>query len=154
MQETLQNILVEITVREEPSPIVEIVLKDGSASVFTTKLSFPNMERAEEYAQHMAKGMGVTSYYIISSSQPSTGTCAVLIELSSEDFDSILKYATETSPIYARLKNSIKIATDTFAIPCDISEAEMVRDIGKQFSPQTVSKINAAIRDFRRLNPS
>ena len=146
MQETYQEFPVEITVREEPSPIVEILLNDGETSVFATKLSFPDMARAEGYAQYMAQRMGVTSYNIISSSQMRTRTCVLLIELSFEDFDRILTNATETSPVSSLLKDSIKIATDTFVVPCDVSEAEMLRDVAQHFSPETVSKINAAIR--------
>jgi hypothetical protein len=146
---TYQESPVTITVRDGPSPIVEIVLKDGDASVFKTKLSFPNMERAEEYAHYMAQRMGVTSYSSISGSQTCTRSVALLIELTSEDFDHILKHANESSPVYSRLKNSLKIATDTFVIPCDISEAEMLLDVAKHFSPEAVPKINDAIRAFR-----
>ena len=65
MKRTNRKSLVEITVRRESSPIVEIILKQGATSVFKTTLSFCNMERAEEYAQHMTRGMGETSYNVI-----------------------------------------------------------------------------------------
>jgi hypothetical protein len=72
--------------------------------------------------------------------------CPTVFSISFEDFDRILKNATETSPVSSLLKDSIKIATETFVIPCDVSEAEMLRDVAQHFSPETVSKINAAIR--------
>jgi hypothetical protein len=149
MKDPYQESSVEITVLDEPSPIVEIVLKDGGTSVFRTKLSFPDMAGADEYAQYMAQRMGVASYNIIASSQTYARTGALLIELSSEDFDRILKHAHESSSVYLRLKNSIKIAADTFVIPCDISEAEMLLDIARHFSPEIVSKINHLIRASR-----
>ena len=64
MKRTKQESNVEIIVRLEVSPIVEIILKSGTTSVFRTSLSFPNVAMAEEYAQYMARGMGV-SYDII-----------------------------------------------------------------------------------------
>jgi len=62
MNRTHRESYVEITVRRESSPIVEIILKHGVTSLFRTTLSFPNMAMAEEYAQYMARGMGETSY--------------------------------------------------------------------------------------------
>jgi len=67
MKRTHRESNVEITVRQESSPIVEIVLKNGPMSLFRTTLSFPNMEMAEEYAQYMARGMGETSYHVMCS---------------------------------------------------------------------------------------
>ena len=75
-----------------------------------------------------------------------TRPCDLLIEINSEDFERILKYANESSPVYSRLKNSIKIATDTILVPCDLSEAEMLRDVAKHFSPEAVSKIDYEIK--------
>jgi hypothetical protein len=66
---------VEVVVRQGPSPIVEIILKSGTTSLFRTTLSFPNMAMAEEYAQYMAQGMGV-SYDIIYSSHKCAQTRA------------------------------------------------------------------------------
>ena len=148
MKGTYSKNNIEITVRQEPSPIVEIIVKDGKTSVFRTTLSFPHIRAAEEYAQYMARGMGVTSYHIIES-QISTRPCALLIEMNSEDFDRILRYANESSPVYLRLKNSIKIATDTILVPCDLSEAEMLRDVAKHFCPGAVSKIDYVIKTSR-----
>ena len=151
MQGTSREFPVEITVKGEQSPMVQIVLKDGENSVFTTKLTFPDMASAEGYAQYMAQAMGAPSYNIISGSQTCSRSVALLIELSSKEFYRILKYANESSSVYSRLKNSIKIATDTFVIPCDVSEAEMLRDAAKQFSPGAVPKIDAAIKSSRGL---
>lgn len=64
MKQTKQETSVEIVVRQELSPIVEIILKSGPTSVYRTTLSFPNIAMAEEYAQYMAGEMGV-SYDII-----------------------------------------------------------------------------------------
>jgi hypothetical protein len=61
---TKLELSVEIVVRQESSPIVEIILKTGTTSVYRTTLSFPNMAMADEYAQYMAGEMGV-SYDII-----------------------------------------------------------------------------------------
>ena len=64
MNQTKQESAVEIVVRQESLPIVEIILKSGTTSVYRTTLSFPNMAMAEEYAHYMAGEMGV-SYDII-----------------------------------------------------------------------------------------
>lgn len=74
----------------------------------------------------------------------------LLIEISSENFNWILRYAHEASPVYLRLKNSIRIAADTIAIPCDVAEAEMLLDVAKHFCPEAVSKIDYVIKAFRR----
>lgn len=73
----------------------------------------------------------------------------LLIEMSSEDFDWILRYAKESSPVYLRLKNSIRIATDTLAIRCDFTEAEMLLDVAKHFCPRAAYKIDAVIKAFK-----
>ena len=74
MKRTYRESNVEITVRQESSPIVEIILKNGATSLFRTTLSFPNMAMAEEYAQYMARGMGETSYDVICSPGPTVFT--------------------------------------------------------------------------------
>ena len=43
---------IEITVRHESSPIVEIILKNGAMRFFRTTMSCPNMAMAEEYARY------------------------------------------------------------------------------------------------------
>ena len=47
---------IEITVRHESSPIVEIILKNGAMRFFRTTMSCPNMAMAEEYARYMVGG--------------------------------------------------------------------------------------------------
>lgn len=73
----------------------------------------------------------------------------LLIEISSEEFNWILRYAKESSPVYLRLKNSIRIAADTIAIPCDFAEAQMLLDVAKHFCPGAVSKIDYVIKAYR-----
>jgi hypothetical protein len=46
---------IEITVRHESSPIVEIILKNGAIRFFRTTMSCPNMAMAEEYARYMTR---------------------------------------------------------------------------------------------------
>ncbi|SRR5260370_27837763 len=46
---------IEITVRHESSPIVEIILKNGAMRFFRTTMSCPNMAMAEEYALYMTR---------------------------------------------------------------------------------------------------
>ena len=60
MKRTKEESNIEIALRQESSPKVEIILKSGTTSLFRTTLSFPNMAMAEEYAQYMARGMGVS----------------------------------------------------------------------------------------------
>ena len=74
MKRTYRESNIEITVRQESSPIVEIILKNGATSLFRTTLSFPDMAMAEEYAQYMAQGMGETSYNVIYSMGPEVFT--------------------------------------------------------------------------------
>ena len=74
----------------------------------------------------------------------------LLIEISSENFNWILRYANEASPVYFRLKNSIRNAAGTITIPCDLAEAEMLLDVAKHFCPGAVPKIDYVIKAFRR----
>ena len=39
-----------------------------------------------------------------------------LVEISIEHYESLLKYASETSPLYLRLKNAVKTDANTIAI--------------------------------------
>ena len=86
---------------------------------------------------------------IMSAQKSNRAGAKLLIEISSEDFDWILKYDRESCPVYLRLKNSIKIATDSILIPCDFSEAEMLLDVAKHFCPRAVSKIDYVIKASR-----
>ena len=70
-----------------------------------------------------------------------------LIELPIEDYESLLKRASENSPLYFRLKNAVKPpGADTIAILCDLDEAEMLLQVAKQFRPNAVPHIEKAIR--------
>ena len=70
----------------------------------------------------------------------------VLIEMSPEHHHSLLKRASETSPVYFRLKNAVKTESDTILVPCDGDEAEMLLQVAKHFCPDAVSLIEAAIK--------
>lgn len=69
-----------------------------------------------------------------------------LIELSVADYDLLLKYATETSPLYPKLKNAVKTQSNTIAILCDLHEAEILRAVAKLCCPDAVAQIEKAIR--------
>jgi hypothetical protein len=70
----------------------------------------------------------------------------VLIEISSEHHHSLLKRASEASPVYFRLKNAVKTESDTILIPCDAGDAEMLLQVAKHFCPDAISPIEAAIK--------
>jgi hypothetical protein len=69
-----------------------------------------------------------------------------LIEISVEQYKSLLKYASDTSPLYSRLKNSVKTEANTIAVLCDHDGAEMLRKVAKHFCPEAVPQIEKAIR--------
>ena len=69
-----------------------------------------------------------------------------LVEISIEHYERLLKYASETSPVYSRLKNAVKTDANTIAILCDLEEAEMLREVAKHFCPDAVPQIEKAIR--------
>jgi hypothetical protein len=71
----------------------------------------------------------------------------VLIEMSLENHHSLLKRASEASPVYFRLKNAVKTESNTILIPCDADEAEMLLQVAKYFCPDAVLPIEAAIKD-------
>lgn len=73
----------------------------------------------------------------------------LLVEMSSEHYYRMLKYANEASPLYFRLKNSITTKSDTILIPCDVSDAEMLLGVAKHFCPAAVAKIDSVILAFR-----
>jgi hypothetical protein len=70
----------------------------------------------------------------------------VLIEMSPEHHHSLLKRASETSPVYFRLKNAVKTESNTILVPCNDGEAEMLLQVAKHFCPDAVSPIEAAIK--------
>ena len=69
-----------------------------------------------------------------------------LIEISIEHYESLLKCASDTSPLYSRLRNSVKTESNTIAVLCDQAGAEMLRKVAKHFCPDAVPKIEKAIR--------
>ena len=69
-----------------------------------------------------------------------------LIEISVEQYESLLKYASDSSPLYSRLKNSVKTEANTIAVLCDQDGAEMLRKVAKHFCPEAVPQIEKAIR--------
>lgn len=71
----------------------------------------------------------------------------ILIEISPEHHHSLLKRASEASPVYFRLKNAVKTESNTILIPCDHGEAEMLLQVAKHFCPDVVSAIEAAIKE-------
>ena len=72
-----------------------------------------------------------------------------LVELSIPNHESLLKYASETSPLYLRLKNAVKTEANTIEILCDLDEAEMLRAVAKHFCPDAVPEIEKAIRAYQ-----
>ena len=70
----------------------------------------------------------------------------VLVEISIDHYDSLLKRANEASPVYFRLKNAVKTEYGTIVIPCYADEAEMLRQVAKHFCPDAVAPIEAAMK--------
>jgi hypothetical protein len=70
----------------------------------------------------------------------------LLIELSIDHYESLLKRATEDSPLYFRLKNAVKTEANTIAVLCDLDEAKMLLQVAKHFCPDAVPHIEKAIR--------
>lgn len=68
-----------------------------------------------------------------------------LIEISIEHYKSLLKCASDTSPLYSRLRNSVKTESNTIAVLCDQDAAEMLRKVAKLFCPEAVPHIEKAI---------
>ncbi len=73
----------------------------------------------------------------------------VLIEISTEHHYSLLKRASEVSPVYFRLQNAVKTESNTILIPCDAGEAEMLLQVAKHFCPDAVPAIEAAIKESK-----
>ena len=68
-----------------------------------------------------------------------------VIAISIQHYESLLKRATEDSPLYFRLKNAVKMA-NTVVILCDLEQAEMLLQVAKHFCPDAVREIQQAIR--------
>jgi hypothetical protein len=75
----------------------------------------------------------------------------VLVEIAADHYDSLLKRASESSPVYFRLKNAVKTEQGKIAIPCSFDEAEMLLRVAQHFCPAAVSSIDTAIK---RSQPS
>jgi hypothetical protein len=73
-------------------------------------------------------------------------TMKPLIELPIDHYESLLKRATQDSPLYFRLKNAVKTEANTITVLCDIDEAEMLLQVAKHFCPDAVPQIEKAIR--------
>ena len=72
-----------------------------------------------------------------------------LIEIPIEHYESLLKYASDTSPLYLRLKNAVKTESNTIAMLCDLGGAEKLHKVAKYFCPEAVTQIEKAIRIAR-----
>jgi hypothetical protein len=74
-----------------------------------------------------------------------------VIAISIEHYESLLKQATEDSPLYFRLKNAVKMAT-TVVVRCDPEHAEMFLQAAKHFCPDAVPEIEKEIRIIQRIS--
>jgi hypothetical protein len=72
-----------------------------------------------------------------------------VIEISIEQYESLLKYASDTSPLYVRLKNAVKTESNTIAMLCDLDGAEKLHKVAEHFCPDAVPQIEKAIRAAR-----
>ena len=68
-----------------------------------------------------------------------------LVEISIAHYESLLKYAGETSPLYLRLKNAVKTEANTIVILCDLDQAQMLRGVAKHFCPDALPQIEKSI---------
>ena len=79
----------------------------------------------------------------------------IVIELSPEYYNRLLKYANEASPVYSTLKNGVKIArsegsqSEVIVILCDEEQAEMLRRVANHFCPQAVPEMERWIKMAR-----
>jgi hypothetical protein len=74
-----------------------------------------------------------------------------VIAISIEHYESLLKRATEDSPLYFILKKAVKMAT-TVVVRCDPEHAEMLLQAAKHFCPDAVPEIEKQIRIVQRLS--
>ena len=68
-----------------------------------------------------------------------------LVEISIAHYESLLKYASENSPLYLRLKNAVKTEANTIVILCDLDQAQMLHAVAKHFCLAAVPQIEKAI---------
>jgi hypothetical protein len=72
-----------------------------------------------------------------------------LIEIFIEHYEALLKYASDSLPLYVRLKNAVKTDANTIAMLCDLDGAEKLCKVAKHFCPDAVPQIEKAIRAAR-----
>ena len=75
-----------------------------------------------------------------------------LIELSIEQYEALLKRASQESPLYLRLKNAVKPQPNTVAVLCNLDEAEMLLQVAKHFCPDAIPVIEKEIRLVQRVS--
>ena len=83
----------------------------------------------------------------------------ILIDISPEHYDRLLKEFTEDSRIYAILKNGLVIhhfeagnEFRTVEILCEKYHARMILTVAEMFCPEAAAEIEEAIRLSRTLN--
>jgi hypothetical protein len=64
-----------------------------------------------------------------------------VIAISIEHYETLLKRATEDSPLYFRLKNAVKMAS-TVVIPCDLEQAEMLLQVANTVARTLYRRLN------------
>ena len=64
-----------------------------------------------------------------------------LIEIFIEQYECLPKYASDTSPLYSRLKNTVKTESNTIAMLCDPDGAETLRKWQNIFAPRLSRKL-------------
>jgi hypothetical protein len=69
-----------------------------------------------------------------------------LIEISVDHYNTLLEYASDTSPLYVRLKNAVKADANTIAILCDLDGTQKLRKVARHFCPDAVPQIEKAIK--------
>ena len=83
----------------------------------------------------------------------------IVIQLSPEQHQRLLKYASEASPAYSTLKNGLivdrsdGVQSRVIVILCDEDRAQMLRQSAKYFCPQAVPQIEnrVPLAHFREL---
>jgi hypothetical protein len=64
-----------------------------------------------------------------------------LVELSTEQYESLMNQAGEALPLQLRLKNAVRTQAGTIAILCDLDEAETLLQVAKQFCPGAMPQL-------------
>lgn len=73
-----------------------------------------------------------------------------LVKLSAE---SLLKLASENSPLCFRLKNAVNTQSNTIAVVCDLDEVEMLLKVAKELLPRrsTANRTSDQTRSVIRI---